>query len=166
MQTARDFRYWLTWAAASMRTRLDEPAAVTLSPILGVSARSIRRWEAENKAPRWAIRVLMMLADGIPVTAGSTWNGWRFVRQAGHVRLCGPDGSTWSPADLESYGLTWSRLRSLESSQAPGAQLTWTPPGAHVRIDWPGGAAPSWRQLEEALRAVLSDAELEARRRS
>ena len=157
MDAARDFRYWLTWAAAVRRKTVDEAPAATIAAELRVSARTVRRWERLNRAPPWAVQVLMMLADGVPIGAGDEWVQWRFVRHRGRVQLCGPDGSTWSPGDLLAYGTTWRRGLELELRQAaPGSQLTWMPASASTRREWPG-AVPTWSQLEEALRHVLED---------
>lgn len=156
MDAARDFRYWLKWAAAARRTTVNEAPATTIGRELRVHPRTIRRWEAENRAPGWALQVLMMLADGVPIGAGAEWSGWRFARQSDAVRLVGPDGHAWSPDELLAYRTTCTRARELERRLEGPAQLTWLPL-AGGRASWPGGAVPSWLQLEQALRDVVDD---------
>lgn len=158
MRDSLDCRYWLTWGAAKLRRAPDAGETETVADALGVSARTVRHWRAENRAPEWALRALMMATNGVAPWVSDAWPGWRFASEAGELMLYAPDGSRgWSQGDLLRHRDQMSRLRSIEATLQPGAQLAWLAPGSGRRTLWPGGEVPTWAQLEEALRAVVSD---------
>lgn len=179
MRDARTFSDWIDQAAFALTGTQntlnvsDERSSV--QRYLGVSARTFRRWRANNKAPEWAVRAVIGLCSGVPAGTGSDWNDWRFRSvtvmepQPGRVRrvpvtrmvLAGPDGHTWRPDDLLRYGERISELKALREREAPGAQLAWVP-GRQIGVNgltpWPGDSTPTWALLEESLRAVIEDA--------
>lgn len=157
MRDREPFAYWITWGAAQLRRGNDESDAEIIGELLGVSPRTVRHWRATNAPPQWAVRVLMLLVDGIAPAIRDTWHGWRFARLDGRWFLVGPDGSQWLPDDLYRYRDAQAHVRCLQEQIRPGAQLTWTAPGGG-RSEWPGGAAPTWMQLEAALSNVVEDA--------
>lgn len=162
MRERDDVRGWLDWAGAEMRRYTGDSNAEVIAELLGVAPRTVRAWHQANDAPRWAVRVLLMLTTGLAPHAASSWPGWRFVRDGSRSLLAGPDGSTWTPDCLMRYRDTADHLRCLQERVQPGAQLSWSAPGSGRRNVWPGGVVPAWAQLEDALRGVVQD---ELRRR-
>lgn len=156
-----DFSFWVKWAAAALRDDLHEPEATTIARHLRVSARTARRWIADNRGPPWATRALMAIASGLPTMALEDWHGWSFRRVNGAVRLRGPRGEDFGPEDLAQAGETHRRLAEHERRALAPAQLTWIPIEAPRRAvwasGWPGGSVPTWAQLEHALRSVIAE---------
>lgn len=157
MRDASDIRHWITWSGSALRRSSDESDADAIGAALGVSPRTVRAWRARNAAPPWALRAMMQAVSGLPAYA-ENWSGWRFKPGPGGAILGGPDGSEWVPADLARYRDALERADALERRLSPGSQLVWMAPGAGRRQAWPGGVAPSWQQLEDALRGVLESA--------
>lgn len=147
MQAREDFGSWIDWAGGTAQVQ----------QLLGVSTRTVRHWRTAGTAPPWALRAIMLLATGIAPAPATTWHGWRFQADGPRWHLAGPDGSTWLPDDLYRFRDTHDHLRCLQEQLRPGAQLTWQAAGSGHRSTWPGGGAPSWRQLEDALRGVIED---------
>lgn len=67
--------------------------------ILGVSIRTIYRWDEKKCSPRSAALVLQSVATGLPVSMirSSLWDGWRFHPDG---YLVGPSNWPVWPSDL------------------------------------------------------------------
>jgi len=156
MRDSLDTRYWVTWAGAALRRPgLTDTAAI--ADATGIAERTVRNWKHTNRAPAWALRMLMQTVTGIPAFA-SNWAGWRFKpAPSGGAILGGPQGQEWTPEELAQVGERLARLRALDAATAPGSQLRWEAPGTGLRNVWPGDGVPTWLQLEDALRNVLRD---------
>lgn len=155
MRDSLDTRYWVTWAGAALR-RPGMTDTAAIADATGIAERTVRNWKHTNRAPAWALRVLMQVVTGLP-TFATNWHGWRFKPAPGGAVLGGPQGQEWTPADLERHGELYARVRTLENAVAPGSQLRWEAPGTGARNVWPGGSLPTWLQLEDALRHVIRD---------
>lgn len=155
MRDSLDARYWITWGGAALRRQAGVSDVATIASAFDIAERTVRHWKATNAMPAWALRFLMQTVHGIPAYADN-WSGWVFKPTPAGAVLGGPQGQEWTPAELSHVALAYSRLRALEATQAPGAQLAWLAPSPG-RTTWPGGDVPAWTQLVDALRAALDD---------
>lgn len=57
--------------------------------LLGVTPRTLQRWEQNDRIPQAAALVLRSIWSGLPVLADQIWPGWRFA----------VDGSLQTPGD-------------------------------------------------------------------
>lgn len=80
----------------------------TCAAFLGISPRTLRRWETRERAPKWALALLYARAYGLPLDARD-WRGWRFVRG----RLVSPEGLSYTPGMLRAWQFKEQELWTL-----------------------------------------------------
>ena len=100
--------------------------------VCGVDITTYRRWErGRARIPFSANRELALDGAGeLPATAGTTWDGWLFVRGV----LVSPEGETFTPGAVRALWWVWQRLAAWRGQEnAVGRRETWP---ANV-VPWP-----------------------------
>lgn len=115
--------------------------------ILGVSTRTLYRWEEQNRLPRSAELVLKSIWSGLPVLTNLMYPGWRDWRfdKDGYFRS--PGNYPFGPGDL--WALEFLYVNGLFSSAARGELQSNRRMQMHLAK---GGKAPAWhpRTIETA----------------
>ncbi|HEX5339825.1 MAG TPA: DUF3653 domain-containing protein [Gammaproteobacteria bacterium] len=103
-------------AATTYHAAAGSLSADCIAQHLAVSARTVRHWRAQGRAPAWAVEKLLELHTGRPLNAVG-WDGWRLWKG----QLWSPEGDGFHPADLRASHYWRALARELIRSRLSGA---------------------------------------------